>query len=89
MARSYQFIADHLGRLLYKYSAGDVIRRLEPKRGPQSPRVPGGTIISEPALERRWKLVSVDEKENSIYSTTKRTARWGCIAITSKTSLAL
>jgi hydroxymethylglutaryl-CoA reductase (NADPH) len=50
---------DHLERLLGSSSRADILARLAPHTDNVPPRVPGGSQVSDEAIERRWALLSV------------------------------
>src|SRR5271156_317740 len=53
--------AEHIIDLLSKKSEEALLNQLKAKHHPGPPRVPGGTRLTQEALDQRWKLLSVDE----------------------------
>jgi hydroxymethylglutaryl-CoA reductase (NADPH) len=53
--------AEHIVDLLNKKSEQALLDQLRRKHHPMPPRVPGGTRMTQEALDHRWKLLSVDD----------------------------
>jgi hydroxymethylglutaryl-CoA reductase (NADPH) len=56
MPIDHRHARDYLGRLLQRHSQEELAQRLAPKHGSPAPRIPGGSLISPEALDRRWQL---------------------------------
>ena len=54
MSTDHRHASDYLGRLLQQRSQEELAQRLEPKFTAPAPRIPGGSLISLEALDRRW-----------------------------------
>jgi len=55
MTVSNRHASDYLSTLLAEHSIDDLAERLRPHGDAPPPRIPGATVISGPALERRWR----------------------------------
>jgi hydroxymethylglutaryl-CoA reductase (NADPH) len=53
----YRHAADYLSKLLAERAIDDLAACLRPDPSPSPPHVPGGSIISPEAVERRWQIV--------------------------------
>src|SRR5271156_2650016 len=53
--------AEHIIDLLSKKSEEALLDQLRRKHHQMPPRVPGGTRLTQEALDQRWKILSVDE----------------------------
>src|SRR5262245_10962457 len=49
---------DHLQRLLAAGSVEELAQRLAPRHDPAPPKVPGGSVLTDEAVGRRWELLS-------------------------------
>jgi hydroxymethylglutaryl-CoA reductase (NADPH) len=58
MSTDHRHAAIHLERLLGCGTPEDVADRLTPRREDLPPSIPGGSRLSEAAIERRWQLLS-------------------------------
>lgn len=61
MATGYQHASNNLATLLKDTSIDELAGRLKPRHGNQPPQIPGGSIISPEAVERRWAVLNVPE----------------------------
>ena len=57
MTTEYRRAADYLTNLLSKHSFDELSARLKPDLSAPPPHMPGGSIVSPEAIERRWKLL--------------------------------
>ncbi len=57
MPTSYRRARGHLDHLLRIYTARELKRRLEPKPGNPSPKIPNGSALTRGALEHRWQAL--------------------------------
>jgi len=57
MTTAYRHAADYLASLLAERGIEDLAERLKPDTGPQSPHIPGATVISDESVERRWNIL--------------------------------
>jgi hydroxymethylglutaryl-CoA reductase (NADPH) len=57
MPNSHRTALDHLQRVLAEQSAEATCARLSPRHGTLPPRVPGASLISADAIDRRWKAL--------------------------------
>jgi len=53
----YRHAADYLSKLLAEHTIDDLAGRLRPDSSPSPAHVPGGSIISPEAVERRWQIL--------------------------------
>lgn len=61
MPTSSQNASAHIDRLTSSEPAEKVLERLKPCFDPLPPRVPGASLSSAEAIQRRWQLLSVEE----------------------------
>lgn len=52
----------HVGRLTAGSPPSEILEHLHPQFDPSSPRVPGASLASAEAINRRWALLTPDEK---------------------------
>lgn len=72
MTKSYRFVQEHLESVLKNHSPAELALRLKPKPYKPTPNIPGGTIISHAALEKRWNLLELNDIDKStIYDRNK------------------
>ena len=57
MTTETRHAADYISRLLAERNIDDLAARLRPDSSPSPPHVPGGSIISPDAVERRWQVL--------------------------------
>jgi hydroxymethylglutaryl-CoA reductase (NADPH) len=57
MTTETRHAADYVSRLLAERNIDDLAARLRPDSSPSPPHVPGGSIISPEAVERRWQVL--------------------------------
>lgn len=60
MTTAYRHAADYLTSLLAERGIEELAQRLRPDNGPQSPHIPGASLINEEAVERRWHLLAAE-----------------------------
>lgn len=65
MTVNYLRAARYLSEVLSKLSLDELRARLRPKVGSRPPSVPGGTVISSEAVDRRWGLLRTSPKAQS------------------------
>src|SRR5512135_468042 len=58
MTTEYQRAADYLANLLTEHSIDELSARLKSDFSPSPRHVPGGSVISPEAVERRWKILT-------------------------------
>lgn len=58
MTTEYRRAADYLSALLSEHKIDDLATRLQPDPRPAPAHVPGGSIASSEAVERRWKILN-------------------------------
>ena len=51
--------SDHLERLLRQRTPEELVARLTPHADDPAPKVPGGALLSDEALQRRWQMLAV------------------------------
>jgi len=56
MTTAYRHAADYLSSLLAERGIEELAQQLKPDMGPSSPHIPGASLITEDAVERRWNL---------------------------------
>jgi hydroxymethylglutaryl-CoA reductase (NADPH) len=57
MTTETRHAADYVSKLLAERNIDDLAGRLRPDSSPSPPHVPGGSIISAEAVERRWQIL--------------------------------
>ena len=57
MTTKTRHAADYVSKLLAERNIDDLAGRLRPDSSPSPPHVPGGSIISAEAVERRWQIL--------------------------------
>ncbi|HEY9680304.1 MAG TPA: hydroxymethylglutaryl-CoA reductase [Oculatellaceae cyanobacterium] len=65
MPSNHSRASDHITDLLEKNSQESLLEQLKPKHHQSPPRVPGGTRLTQEALDSRWKVLPLDEKQKS------------------------
>jgi hydroxymethylglutaryl-CoA reductase (NADPH) len=58
MTTEYRRAADYLSALLSEHNIDDLAARLKPDLSPPPAHVPGGSIASPEAIERRWNILN-------------------------------
>lgn len=61
MPTSSQNASAHIDRLTAHQPAPEVLQRLQPRFDPLPPRVPGASLSTMEAIQRRWQLLQVDQ----------------------------
>lgn len=59
MTTEYRRAADYLSSLLATRGIDDLAARLKPDLSPPPPRVPGGAMVSDEAINRRWQILDL------------------------------
>lgn len=62
MSSSSRNASSHMDRLAHGLAPHEILEQLKPRHDPQSPRVPGASLATEEAIERRWKLLPAPAK---------------------------
>lgn len=62
MSSSSRNASSHVDRLAHGLAPGEVLEQLKPRHDPLPPRVPGASLTTEEAIERRWRLLSDDAR---------------------------
>lgn len=57
MPTHLQSVSEFLSRLLRTQTLEELVQKLAPKQAPPAPKIPGGTLVSLEALERRWQIL--------------------------------
>jgi hydroxymethylglutaryl-CoA reductase (NADPH) len=58
MTTAQRHAADYLSSLLAEQSLDELAARLKPDRGPSPPHIPGASLITPEAVERRWETLA-------------------------------
>lgn len=66
MSSSSRHASTHIARLAAGETSEHVISRLEPRFDPLPPRVPGASLASSDAVQRRWKLIAHADAVKSV-----------------------
>jgi hydroxymethylglutaryl-CoA reductase (NADPH) len=76
VSRDYRHVTNYLEDQLRSHSREELLRQLAPKQTEQPPKVPGGAVISEEVLHRRWQLLQIsdDGRENLLDPQTRAQA---------------
>lgn len=60
---------EYISSLLKGHTEEELKARFGPKQHPASDRVPGGALITERSLEKRWDLIEIDpEKKSQVFN---------------------
>jgi len=66
MTTAYRHAADYLSSLLAERGIEELAERLKPDHAPQSPHIPGASLISEEAVERRWNILPAASSRDEV-----------------------
>ncbi len=69
MTTEYRRAADFLSVLLSEHNLDDLAARLKPELSPPPAHVPGGSIASDEAVERRWKILNAPAAQIDLLDT--------------------
>jgi len=69
MTTEYRHAADYLSKLLAQRSIDELSARLRPDTSPSAPHIPGGSIISPDAVERRWQVLDSPASRAELFDT--------------------
>ena len=65
MPSNHSRATDHITELLEKKSPESLLEQLKPKHHQSPPRVPGGTRLTQEALDSRWKNLPLGEEQKT------------------------
>lgn len=77
MTTSYRRLKAYTQQLLKRYTPAEIAQRLAPERADAPARVPGGALLTEEAVQKRWELIEgrtalkgelLDKGENERYA---------------------
>ena len=78
MSTDHRHASDYLGRLLQQRSQEELAQRLEPKFTAPAPRIPGGSLISPEALDRRWQILHAPPESREALLDAQTQAQMSC-----------
>ncbi|MFA6563147.1 MAG: hydroxymethylglutaryl-CoA reductase [Verrucomicrobiia bacterium] len=61
MPTNHDHAERHLRRVLANCEVGELSKHLQPKPAPAPPQVPGGALVSEEAVAKRWQLLDAPQ----------------------------